>query len=232
MKSGTASGTPAPAGAFLSGRMRWLLAALSLAVLALLSLAVIVGKRAPFRGGVLVDGNAEALADYGPVPAFALVTQAGDSLHLSDLRGRPWIADFVFTTCGSICPMMSAQFERLSGQVDAAVRLVSFSVDPERDTPEKLAEYGARYGAEPGRWLFLTGDKPQVRRLVQEGFRLSVQDATPEDIAAGSDAILHSTRFVLVDAEARIRGYYDGADAEAVERLRRDLAKLVRGEVP
>ncbi len=212
--------------------MRWLMASLSLAVLVLVALAVIAGKREPFRGGVLVDRAAEALADYGPAPSFALVNQLGDSLHLADLRGRPWIADFIFTTCGSICPMMSAQFEQLSGQISPSVRLVSFSVDPERDTPAKLAEYGAQYGATPERWLLLTGDKPQVRRLAQEGFHLSVEDASPEDIASGAEPILHSTRFVLVDAETQIRGYYDGADPEAVKQLQVDLARLVRGEVP
>jgi cytochrome oxidase Cu insertion factor (SCO1/SenC/PrrC family) len=106
------------------------------------------------------------------------------------------------------------------------VRLVSFSVDPERDTPEKLAEYAAAYEAEPDRWLFLTGDKKQVRRLVSEGFHLSVEDASPEDIAAGAEPVLHSTRFVLVDAHGRIRGYYNGLDDEAMSQLGRDIVAL------
>lgn len=209
------------------GPPRWLWVAAALGVLVLVGLAVVVGRQVPFRGGVVQEGAPGELADYGQVPEFALVSQTGDSLRLTALRGHVWIANFIFTTCGSICPMMSAQFERLERRLAPGVRLVSFSVDPERDTPAKLAEYGQRYGATPDRWLFLTGNKPQMRRLIMEGFHLGVEEATPEEIAQGAETILHSTRFVLVDAAAHIRGYYDGADDAAVEQLRHDAGRLL-----
>ena len=233
MSKEQATHPPAPASPVRGQTLpRWLWGALALLVLALVALTLVVGRRIPFRVGVEQNGTSVALADYGQVPEFALVSQTGDSLHLDALRGNVWIADFIFTSCGSICPMMSAQFERLSGQLPPGVRLVSFTVDPERDTPAKLAEYAQRYGATPERWLFLTGDKPQVRRLVTEGFHLGVEEATPEEIAQGAETILHSTRFALVDAGAHIRGYYDGAEAAAVEQLRRDARLLLDGAGP
>ncbi len=168
------------------------------------------------------------LADYGTVPEFELVSQTGETVRHDDLVGQVWIADFIFTQCASSCVMMNTQLQRLSSSLDPAtpVRLVSFSVDPERDTPEQLSAYADAYDATPDQWLFLTGDKSQMHRLVSEGFHLSVQDASPEDIAAGAEPVLHSTRFVLVDASGRMRGYYNGLDDEAVRQLGRDVAAL------
>lgn len=209
-------------------------AAILAALLVIGTWLVVRGRPVTFRSGVVAQGSESATAalqDFGAVPDFTLVSQTGDTVRSQDLRG-PWIADFMFTTCGSICPVMSAQFEQLSTRLDDRVRLVSFSVDPERDTPERLAEYAARYGAVPARWLFLTGEKADVRRLVQDGFRLGVDDAAPEDIARGADTILHSTRFVLVDANARIRGYYDSTEGNAMKQLEHDVERLLAENVP
>lgn len=203
--------------------------------LAGLALSFFFLQRQPrLRGGVVQEAATRAeITDFGSVPDFALVSQTGDSVHLDDLRGQVWVADFFFTHCASTCPMMSARFESLAEKVDPErVRLVSFSVDPERDTPERLAEYAGRFDVEPGRWLFLTGDKPQIRALVREGFHLGVDEASPEDVAKGVEAVLHSTRFVLVDPQARIRGYYDGNDDEAMDQLGHDVAQLVAGVQP
>jgi protein SCO1/2 len=229
----TTSPVPRPAG---RREPLWLWGVLVVALLALGAAVILRGQRARLLGGGadtsaavagrIAAGAAEAIADYGAVPEFALVSQTGDSVRLADLRGQVWIADFFFTHCASSCPMMSARLERLSENLDPRAHIVSFSVDPERDTPARLAEYARNYAVEPGRWLFLTGDKPQIRRLVQEGFHLAVDDATPQDIAAGAEAVLHSTRFVLVDGRGRIRGYYDGTDEAAVARLGRDLERI------
>lgn len=166
--------------------------------------------------------------DFGAVPEFCLVSQVGDSVRLGDLRGGPWIADFIFTSCASSCPMMTTQLQGLEKALanEPHVRLVSFSVDPERDTPARLAEYAAEYGAKPERWLFLTGDKTALRRLSIDGFHLPAADATPEDLAAGAEPVMHSTRFVLIDARGRIRGYYDGGDEKAMESLRSHVRRL------
>lgn len=166
------------------------------------------------------DG-ADVLRDYGALPDFRLVSQTGDSVRLADLRGQVWVADFIFTRCRSTCPMMTAHLARLQKTLagETRARLVSFSVDPVHDTPERLAEFAKGYGATPDRWLFLTGDKPQIRALSVQGFHLSAGDATPQDLAAGAEPVMHSTRLTLVDGTGHIRGYYDGTKDETVDEL-------------
>ena len=196
----------------------------------------LVGTGEPQQGSVTSPATpaSEApgeLANYGTVPAFELISQTGSKVRLADLHGSVWIGDFIFTNCASSCPMMSAQIQKLRtalGDVKG-IRFVSFSVDPERDTPEKMAEYARGYGASPEEWLFLTGEKASLRRLATEGFHLPADDTSPEDIAKGAEAVLHSTRIALVDAEGRIRGYYDGTDTEAMTRLGTDVRRLVAG---
>ena len=195
-------------------------------LLGLTAAALWMGPSRRLSGGAA--GDAPALDDFGAVPDFALVSQTGDSVRLADLRDQVWVADFIFTNCASTCPMMTTQLQRLERALagQSGFRLVSFSVDPERDTPEKLAEYAAGYGARPERWLFLTGDKHGIRRLSIEGFHLAVDDPSPEEVARGAEAVLHSTRLVLVDGDGRIRGYYDGTDDAAVQKLGDDVRRL------
>ena len=109
----------------------------------------------------------------------------------------------------------------------AGLKLVSFSVDPEKDTTEVLSRYADRYKADAQRWLFLTGAKDEMSRLVQEGFRLSAV-ALPGD-GDVSSVIMHSPRFVLIDKQAQIRGYYDSRDPQAMQRLKNDVATLING---
>ena len=163
------------------------------------------------------------------VPEFALVNRDGRPVHRADLAGRPWIADFIFTRCPASCPMMTARMARFDRELprDAAVRLVSFSVDPEHDTPAVLQRYAESFKA-PARWLFLTGDGRQIYRLSREGFKLGVDAAPQTSGAETAEPILHSTRFVLVDGEGRIRGYYDAFDAESMKGLTRDLQAISR----
>ncbi|MCH8052492.1 MAG: SCO family protein [Planctomycetes bacterium] len=141
---------------------------------------------------------------------------------MKDLLGRVWIADFIFTSCAGPCPQMSRHMQRL--QTDLAdlksLRLVSFSVDPERDTPEVLRTYGERYDADPQRWLFLTGPMDRIYDIAIKGFKITVEAARE------NNQIIHDTRFILVDAAGMIRGYYDSTSAEALERLRRDASVL------
>jgi protein SCO1/2 len=160
----------------------------------------------------------------GQVPDFTLTNRDGRTVRRSDLAGSPWIADFIFTRCPASCPMMTARLSRLERGLppDLGVRFVSFTVDPEHDTPEVLQKYAASFKV-PDRWLFLTGDKDQLYRLSKEGFKLGVEiNPQPNTL----EPILHSTRFVLVDGEGRIRGYYDGFDEESMGRLERDLGAV------
>ena len=162
---------------------------------------------------------------FDPVPAFSLTNRDGRAVRLQDLKGRPWIADFVFTRCPASCPMMTARMAKLNRELpdDLDVRLVSVSVDPEHDTPEVLQRYAQSYQA-PDRWLFLTGGKDEIYRLSRQGFKLGIDiPPPPAPGAPPSEPILHSTRFVLVDGQGRIRGYYDGFDEESMKKLVRDL---------
>jgi protein SCO1/2 len=169
----------------------------------------------------------EPLPVLGQLPAFSLVNRDGRRVGLEDLAGRPWVADFVFTRCPASCPMMSARMARLDRSLPADLdfRLVSISVDPVHDTPEVLNRYADSFKA-PGRWLFLTGGREEVRRLCVEGFKLGL-DMEPGP-GIGPEPILHSTRFVLVDGEGRIRGYYEAFDEASTEKLRGDLLRLAK----
>ena len=212
-------------------KVRFLLLGLSV-----ISLGVVFGtllwlKLAPtvvYRNGS--ERPLEGLAQYGLVPEFSLTERSGRTISIADLRGKIWIADFIYTTCTDTCPLQAAEMAKLQEQWinERDLKLVSFSVDPERDTPQVLSDYAKRFKADANSWLFLTGDKEQIAGLVQDGFRLAAMPAP----SAGSDSgvILHSPRFVLVDRETTIRGYYDSRDAEALQRLKRDVASLLQNK--
>lgn len=154
------------------------------------------------------------------VPDFSLTNQQGKLLALSDMAGKIWVADFIFTNCLTICPAMSQEMARLQSEfVTDPVYFVSFSVDPERDTSEVLARYAAKYGADDKRWHFLTGEREDIYELAKDGFSL----------AAGHNGseVLHSTRFVLVASDGRIYGRYDSRSKPAMLRLRRDVKTLL-----
>ena len=127
----------------------------------------------------------EGLKVFGTVPDFSLIQRDGRRVTLADLRGKVWIANFIYTHCTETCPLQSAQMARLQADLsaEANVRLVSFTVDPEQDTPDTLSEYATRFGADRERWLFLTGEKRVIYALALEGFRLSVAD--PEEMDRG-----------------------------------------------
>jgi protein SCO1/2 len=202
----------------------------------------------PGTGSDASQGEAalEALGMYGEVPDFAFTDRGGRVVTRRDLLGTVWIANFIYTQCPETCPVQTAELARLQAEFPAEpdLRLVSITVDPERDTPAALAAYAERHGADPARWLFLTGDKRAIYRLAKEGFRLGVVD--PHDggaetglsppvlspraawAAHGSTGlIMHSARLVLVDRQARIRAYHLANDPPSLERLRRNLTRVL-----
>jgi protein SCO1/2 len=163
-----------------------------------------------------------ALPDAGKLPEFRLISAAGPFTR-SSLEGSVWVADFIFTRCAGQCVLMSREMASLQAALRSApgVKFVSFTVDPAYDTLERLQQYGARHGAEDGRWAFVTGEHAQITSLVRDGFRLGLsQDGTPQE------PITHSLRLVLLDRRAHIRGYYDATDPRAVEQLAADAAAL------
>ena len=154
------------------------------------------------------------------VPDFNLTNQQGEPLGLSEMTGKIWVADFIFTNCPTICPAMTQEMARLQSEFVAdPVYFVSFSVDPERDTSEVLSRYATAYGADDRRWHFLTGDKTQIYQLAEQGFSLAAGHKGSE--------ILHSPRFVLVNADGNIHDFYDSRSGPAMLRLRRDVKMLL-----
>jgi protein SCO1/2 len=177
---------------------------------------------------VLGCRRAEPLPVLGTVPPFTLTERSERPVSATDLLGSVWVADFVFTRCPDVCPLLSTRMASLQEPLatgDDPVRLVSVSVDPAHDTPPVLAAYAERYRAGPD-WLFLTGPRDAVAGLLRDGFRVAFADDGPP-----TAPITHSDRFVLVDRQLRIRGYYHGNDRADVDRLIAD-ARAVRAERP
>jgi len=164
---------------------------------------------------------------FGKVPAFSLVDQRGRSVTERDFAGSPWVANFIFTRCPSVCPVLTAKFKALQGKLDTSndVAFVSFSVDPKHDTPDVLAAYAEKFGADPERWHFLTGPMETIEKTVVRGFKMHIGDPKPHEGDPGLVDIMHGEHFVLVDREGVIRGYYRAEEAELKE-LADDLQKL------
>ncbi|HYT94576.1 MAG TPA: DUF420 domain-containing protein [Gemmataceae bacterium] len=170
--------------------------------------------------------------DLGPVPDFTLTERSGQPLRRADLLGKVWVAAFFFTECAGDCPKLSTGLQNLQKQLAGVkdVVLVSFSVNPESDTPQKLREYADSYGADPKRWLFLTGDWNTMRTLVQKGF---LQGMTKNDKAQPGFEVDHTFRMVVVDHKGQIRGYIgEGRDPKEVARLAERVKELVRERDP
>jgi protein SCO1/2 len=163
----------------------------------------------------------------GEVPAFGLVDQHARPFGSAELRGRVWIANFIFTRCPTVCPVFTEKMARLQDRVKhatPALHLVSFSVDPDHDTPAVLFEYARKHRASPRMWSFLTGAPEDVRKTVQSGLKIAMERrGEPGDVPD----ILHGTHFVLIDQRLRIRGYYDSDDPSAIDAMLRDAGALL-----
>jgi cytochrome oxidase Cu insertion factor (SCO1/SenC/PrrC family) len=210
--------------------------------------AAVTGRTAALFGRAPAGdpGSLESLGQYGDVPDFLLVERRGHTVRRTDLLGSVWVANFVYTRCTETCPLQTAQLARLQTDFpERDLRLVSITVDPEHDTPAALARYAEQYGADPQRWLFLTGEKRAIYRLATDGFRLGVVDPddppartsglfrllapTPAWATHGSQGlVMHSPRLVLVDRRATIRAYHRPDDPESLDRLHGNLRTLLR----
>ena len=162
----------------------------------------------------------ESLPVYGTVPQFQLTAQNGQPFDSKELNGKIWVADFIYTTCPGPCPRMTSQMHQVQEALFkmAEVKLVSFTVDPARDTPPVLLEYAKLHHASPEHWYFLTGPQPTLQMLDKDVFKLGDVDGK----------LMHSTRFVLVDRRSQIRGYYDTSESDAIDRVVRDVFVLAR----
>jgi cytochrome oxidase Cu insertion factor (SCO1/SenC/PrrC family) len=176
-----------------------------------------------------------------PLPDFTLTERSGRTVSKADLAGKVWVAAFVFTRCSGPCPSVSATMARLQHELKDLpdFRLVTFTVDPDRDQLKDLNAYADERGADRERWLFLTGEKDKLYRLFREGFHVAVEQGKDKE---GRPDVTHSTRLALVDRQGRIRGYYQGlANVEAKDGLQafednlkklRDKAAALAAEAP
>lgn len=165
------------------------------------------------------------------IPAFAMTDQQGQPFGTQELLGKVWVADFIFTSCPTACPMLTqrmADIEHRARRLGPDLHLVSFTVDPERDTPARLAEYAARYKADAHKWSFLTGPLDQVEKAVIDGFKIGIDRHKTED---NFWEIVHGEHLVVVDRHLRIRGYFDTSPAgidnllEALGRVANETAE-------
>ncbi|MDD9951349.1 MAG: SCO family protein [Zetaproteobacteria bacterium] len=158
------------------------------------------------------------LPRFGKVRRFQLYSQEGEAFDsASHLEGKVWVASFIFTRCQGPCPMMAQKMAGLQQHLfekNDPTQLVSISMDPDYDTPFVLKAFGDKYAADYQRWTFLTGAKPTIIELAKEVFR----------VPAGEEPDMHSTRFILVDSESYIRGYYDAQSGAA--ELRKAIQQL------
>ena len=162
----------------------------------------------------------------GAVPVFHLVDERGAPYSNDAMLGHVSVVDFVFTRCPSSCPRLTARMGELQSRLKkdgSGARLVSFSVDPENDTPPVLAAYGAKAGAEPGRWTFVTGPVNDIAAAVVLGFKMS---AAKVSTGANDYDVTHGDWFVLADRAGAIRGYYPTEETADFERLVGDLERL------
>ena len=179
---------------------------------------------------------------FGDAPAFALTDQLERPVTSDELRGKVVVANFVYTSCRDVCPLLSVQMQQLQERLrqDALlggrVQLLSFTVDPARDTPAVLHVYAERHQADRDAWRFLTGPEHELVPLIVQGFRLGV-DILPPPVTDQTEAhagdephasydVMHSGRFVLIDRQGRIRAYYDGREDD-IDRIARDVRRLL-----
>jgi len=160
------------------------------------------------------------------VPPFRLVDQTGQPLSSDALAGRVWVANFIFTRCPSICPLFTRKMAKIQDgvrELGNAIHLVSFTVDPEYDTPPVLTEYAKEHKASPRLWSFLTGDRAELQKTVVDGLHVHMSKEGDDLMSIG-----HGGHFVLVDANMQVRGYYDSGEADAVDRILRDAGRLMQ----
>ncbi|HOX56873.1 MAG TPA: SCO family protein [Candidatus Paceibacterota bacterium] len=204
-----------------------LLAGVALVVVTVLAVVLVVGLKSRQPPG-------PPLPVYGTIPDFTLTNQHGAAVSLADLRGRVWVADIIFTRCAGPCPNMTRQMRQLQDALPPAsqAQLVTLTTDPDFDTPAVLNTYAARFGADPKRWMFLTGSKDQIGKLAIDSLKLTAIEKNPGERESPADLFIHSTIFVIVDKRGQLRGVFEtvgeGIDPRAV--LTQILAAVKRLE--
>lgn len=201
--------------------------AAALSMIAAIAVLALARDDAPTDVGGTGFAGAVRPANIPPSEPEGLRDQDGKTVRLADFAGTPIVVTFLYTTCEDTCPLTAQQIRGALDDLGEDVPVLAFSVDPANDTPEVLRAYAERFGADRSRWLFLTGEQEAIRQLAIGGLKLPLADGDP---AQGEDAILHSQRFVLIDAQGQVRGTYDVRDQEGMLRLRGDLEHLAASD--
>ena len=193
-------------------------------------LAAFLLRRDQGRGGLAGSGPPEVLPVLFSIPDFALTNQAGRVVTQSELRGRVWLADIIFTQCAGPCPEMTRRMAELQTALPAAmpVRFVTLTTDPVHDTPAVLAAYARRFGAQAGRWEFLTGTKRQIAELAVKGLKLTALDKEPAQRENADDLFIHSTQFVLVDGRGQARAVFESDDPGMESKVTTAVNRLLQ----
>ena len=174
---------------------------------------------------VLVDESIQYVKKYHRIGDFSLTNQNNKNISHLDYDDHIYVADFFFTTCPSICPIMTENMVYLQSLVNdlTEVKLLSFSVTPEIDTPEVLKAYAQQKGINDSRWNLLTGDKKEIYKLARQSYLVVQEDGNGDE-----HDMIHTENFVLIDKQRRIRGYYDGTQREDMEQIRADIDILLQ----
>jgi len=175
----------------------------------------------PYYGPKNVIGTNDTA--YHLVPVFEFVDQDQQKTNLSTVKGKIYVAEFFFTTCKSICPIMNTNLQKVytAFKNDTSVLILSHTVDPETDSVATLKNYAAGRGVNDKRWLFLTGAKPDLYSIARKGYLLNAEEGD-----GGEEDFIHTQNFALIDKERHIRGFYDGTDMPDIDRLIRDITLL------
>lgn len=206
----------------------WVLGIVSIIIIALFYNALKPKTKLPVYhpamvNAALVDSTIQHQKKYHTIANFKLVNQNGKTITQHDYEGKIYVADFFFTTCPSICPIMTKNMAALQDKIlnDPDVMLLSHTVTPEIDNVAQLKKYALEKGVNDAKWNLVTGDKKQIYNLARKSYL-----AVKEDGDGGPYDMIHTENFILIDKEKRIRGFYDGTKAEDIEKLLADISVL------
>ena len=207
---------------------------LSIIIIALIYQALSPKKRLPIYqpnmvNPELVDSTLLDVKKYHTIADFKLVNQNGDTISQKAYENKIYVADFFFTTCPTICPIMTKNMAAVQGSIleDEEVMLLSHSVTPQIDSVPRLKAYATEKGVVDTKWNLVTGDKKQIYELARKSYL-----AVKTDGDGGPYDMIHTENFILVDKERRIRGFYDGTNPEEIEKLLEDLSILKKSYEP
>jgi len=192
--------------------------------------ATIIGIIAAYSVSLVQKGEGPDLPVISQLPDFSLTNQLSERITRDSLLGHVTVADIIFTRCAGPCPEMTRKMSLLQAKIpsDVSVRLLSLTTDPVYDTPAVLKQYASRFKGEPNRWWFITGPKPEIAQLAVGGLKLVAQDKAAAEQTTPEDLFIHSTMFVILDKQARLRGAFDSDEPDFQQKVLAAIKKLLR----